>query len=270
MSTDAAVVRLARVTRSGPGYWLASLRAMLRFDLARARQWAGDDGHHPGLHGRGHGADIRLPLPAGQPSDRRAHHHRDPDPGPDPARLRACAGERGPAEAGGDVRLHLVAARTQERPGGLHVPAVHAAVTARCGAGPGGVRVALRGNPERHAAAPAGRLAVRGDGGVGGVRNGPGDRESAADQRGHERPRLRGAAVHADRLPAQPGARMAVRRRPGAPLLQHGRGDQGRPDHRAGHRPGVRVPDPVCLDRGGLGHDRMGDRTPTLAPTRSV
>ena len=40
MSTDAAVVRLASVTRSGPGYWLASLRAMLRFDLARARQWA--------------------------------------------------------------------------------------------------------------------------------------------------------------------------------------------------------------------------------------
>jgi ABC-2 type transport system permease protein len=40
MSTDAAVVPLARVTRSGPGYWLASLRAMLRFDLARARQWA--------------------------------------------------------------------------------------------------------------------------------------------------------------------------------------------------------------------------------------
>jgi ABC-2 type transport system permease protein len=40
MSGDAVVVRLADATRSGPGYWLASLRSMLRFDLARARQWA--------------------------------------------------------------------------------------------------------------------------------------------------------------------------------------------------------------------------------------
>jgi len=29
------------ITRSGVGYWLASLRAMIRFDLGQARQWAG-------------------------------------------------------------------------------------------------------------------------------------------------------------------------------------------------------------------------------------
>jgi ABC-2 type transport system permease protein len=31
---------LSTVTRSGPGYWLASLRAMTRFEMGRARQWA--------------------------------------------------------------------------------------------------------------------------------------------------------------------------------------------------------------------------------------
>ena len=31
---------LPTTIRSGPGYWLGSLRRMLRFDLARARQWA--------------------------------------------------------------------------------------------------------------------------------------------------------------------------------------------------------------------------------------
>ena len=40
MSSDVAAFQLAGVTRSGPGYWLASLWSMLRFDLARARQWA--------------------------------------------------------------------------------------------------------------------------------------------------------------------------------------------------------------------------------------
>jgi ABC-2 type transport system permease protein len=40
MSTEVATVQLARATRSGPGYWLSSLGLMLRFDLARARQWA--------------------------------------------------------------------------------------------------------------------------------------------------------------------------------------------------------------------------------------
>ena len=40
MSTEVAAVRLADATRSGPRYWLTSLRSMLRFDLARARQWA--------------------------------------------------------------------------------------------------------------------------------------------------------------------------------------------------------------------------------------
>ena len=40
MSTDMATVQPARATRSGPGYWLSSLGLMLRFDLARARQWA--------------------------------------------------------------------------------------------------------------------------------------------------------------------------------------------------------------------------------------
>lgn len=40
MSTEVSMVRLARTTRSGPGYWLSSLGSMFRFDLARARQWA--------------------------------------------------------------------------------------------------------------------------------------------------------------------------------------------------------------------------------------
>ena len=31
---------LVTTTRSGIGYWLASLRAMMRFDMGRARQWA--------------------------------------------------------------------------------------------------------------------------------------------------------------------------------------------------------------------------------------
>jgi ABC-2 type transport system permease protein len=31
---------LITTTRSGAGYWLASLRAMMRFDIGRARQWA--------------------------------------------------------------------------------------------------------------------------------------------------------------------------------------------------------------------------------------
>jgi ABC-2 type transport system permease protein len=39
MSTETATVQLARATRSGPGYWLSSLGLMLRFDMARARQW---------------------------------------------------------------------------------------------------------------------------------------------------------------------------------------------------------------------------------------
>lgn len=39
MST-AGPLPLSTVTRSGPGYWLASLRAMTRFEMGRARQWA--------------------------------------------------------------------------------------------------------------------------------------------------------------------------------------------------------------------------------------
>ena len=33
-------LRLPASKRSGAGYWLASLRVMLRFDLGRARGWA--------------------------------------------------------------------------------------------------------------------------------------------------------------------------------------------------------------------------------------
>ena len=40
MSTAASPPVLASTTRSGIGYWVAGLRSMLRFDLARARQWA--------------------------------------------------------------------------------------------------------------------------------------------------------------------------------------------------------------------------------------
>jgi ABC-2 type transport system permease protein len=39
MST-AGPLPLSTVTRSGPGYWLASLRSMTRFEMGRARQWA--------------------------------------------------------------------------------------------------------------------------------------------------------------------------------------------------------------------------------------
>ena len=39
MST-ASPLPLTTVTRSGPGYWLASLRSMTRFEMGRARQWA--------------------------------------------------------------------------------------------------------------------------------------------------------------------------------------------------------------------------------------
>lgn len=39
MST-AGPLPLSTVTRSGPGYWLASLGSMTRFEIGRARQWA--------------------------------------------------------------------------------------------------------------------------------------------------------------------------------------------------------------------------------------
>jgi len=39
MST-ASPLPLSTVTRSGPGYWLASLGSMTRFEMGRARQWA--------------------------------------------------------------------------------------------------------------------------------------------------------------------------------------------------------------------------------------
>lgn len=40
MTTSASPQPLATVTRSGIGYWLASLRSMMRFDLGQIRQWA--------------------------------------------------------------------------------------------------------------------------------------------------------------------------------------------------------------------------------------
>jgi ABC-2 type transport system permease protein len=41
MTTSASPQPLAALTRSGIGYWLASLRAMMRFDIGQIRQWAG-------------------------------------------------------------------------------------------------------------------------------------------------------------------------------------------------------------------------------------
>jgi ABC-2 type transport system permease protein len=41
MTASASPQPLAGLTRSGIGYWLASLRSMMRFDLGQIRQWAG-------------------------------------------------------------------------------------------------------------------------------------------------------------------------------------------------------------------------------------
>jgi ABC-2 type transport system permease protein len=40
LQAPSAAQPLPTTIRSGPGYWLGSLRKMLQFDLARARQWA--------------------------------------------------------------------------------------------------------------------------------------------------------------------------------------------------------------------------------------
>jgi ABC-2 type transport system permease protein len=41
MTTDASALPPGGLTRSGIGYWLASLRSMMRFDIGQMRQWAG-------------------------------------------------------------------------------------------------------------------------------------------------------------------------------------------------------------------------------------
>ena len=112
--------------RSGVGYWVASLASMMRFDYGRVRQWVPMMIVIQTLMGAGMAllygffypqitAIRALYITTGAPTLALV-----------PARFRDAPGHGRRAEARRDVRLHLVAALAEKRPGRVHLHSLHA------------------------------------------------------------------------------------------------------------------------------------------------